>query len=235
MKRFGFTLAEVLITLGIIGVISALTLPSLLNDTQGAQVGPKLGKAVSMFEQANQALLTDNNVDSISDIFARSNNDSDSEEGDYFEELSNHLKISLYRGTTYTVSSDASSGPCFNQPLNFRPRFRYNWQSKDGAVYYLNFWGNVDRNSPPHKRHIGVLFIDINGDASPNLPGTDVFAFSLRDDGSLFPVGSFAWAGDESISPTWQTQCPNDSIPRGYYTCTASIFENNMKVMYKMR
>ena len=92
MKRFGFTLAEVLITLGIIGVISALTLPSLLNDTQGAQVGPKLGKAVSMFEQANQALLTDNNVDSISDIFAMSNNDSDSEEGDYFEELSKSFK-----------------------------------------------------------------------------------------------------------------------------------------------
>ena len=36
-KRFGFTLAEVLITLGIIGVVAAMTMPTLLNSTQGAQ------------------------------------------------------------------------------------------------------------------------------------------------------------------------------------------------------
>ena len=54
MKRKGFTLSEVLITLGIIGVVAALTLPSLISDTSSAQIGPKLGKAVSMFEQANE-------------------------------------------------------------------------------------------------------------------------------------------------------------------------------------
>ena len=32
-----FTLAEVLITLGIIGVVAAMTMPTLLNSTQGAQ------------------------------------------------------------------------------------------------------------------------------------------------------------------------------------------------------
>ena len=36
-KRFGFTLAEVLITLGIIGVVAAMTKPTLMNQTQGAQ------------------------------------------------------------------------------------------------------------------------------------------------------------------------------------------------------
>ncbi len=34
MKNFGFTLAEVLITLGIIGVIAALTLPNLIANYQ---------------------------------------------------------------------------------------------------------------------------------------------------------------------------------------------------------
>ena len=33
----GFTLAEVLITLGIIGVVAAMTMPTLINSTQGAQ------------------------------------------------------------------------------------------------------------------------------------------------------------------------------------------------------
>ena len=47
MKKNGFTLAEVLITLGIIGVIAAITLPTLMSDTTSAQIGPKLAKAVS--------------------------------------------------------------------------------------------------------------------------------------------------------------------------------------------
>ena len=33
MKKAGFTLAEVLITLGIIGVVSAITLPTLMSTT----------------------------------------------------------------------------------------------------------------------------------------------------------------------------------------------------------
>ncbi len=37
-KHFGFTLAEVLITLAIIGVVAALTLPALLNSTRGAEL-----------------------------------------------------------------------------------------------------------------------------------------------------------------------------------------------------
>ena len=36
-KRFGFTLAEVLITLGIIGVVAALTIPTLVVDINAKQ------------------------------------------------------------------------------------------------------------------------------------------------------------------------------------------------------
>lgn len=32
MKKYGFTLAEVLITLGIIGVVAALTIPTLMQN-----------------------------------------------------------------------------------------------------------------------------------------------------------------------------------------------------------
>ena len=53
MKKYGFTLAEVLITLGILGVIAALTIPGLMLDSRRAQIGPKLAAAVSAFEQAN--------------------------------------------------------------------------------------------------------------------------------------------------------------------------------------
>ena len=50
-KRFGFTLAEVLITLGIIGVVAAMTMPTLMNSTQGAQYKAAYKKALSAIAQ----------------------------------------------------------------------------------------------------------------------------------------------------------------------------------------
>ena len=50
-KRFGFTLAEVLITLGIIGVVAAMTMPTLMNQTNGAQYKAAYKKALSALAQ----------------------------------------------------------------------------------------------------------------------------------------------------------------------------------------
>ena len=50
-KRFGFTLAEVLITLGIIGVVAAMTMPTLINQTNGAQYKAAFKKALSSIAQ----------------------------------------------------------------------------------------------------------------------------------------------------------------------------------------
>ena len=52
MKKFnGFTLAEVLITLGIIGVVAAMTMPTLINQTNGAQYRAAYKKALSAISQ----------------------------------------------------------------------------------------------------------------------------------------------------------------------------------------
>ena len=51
-KQFGFTLAEVLITLGIIGVVAAMTMPTLMSSTQGAQYKAAYKKALSALSQA---------------------------------------------------------------------------------------------------------------------------------------------------------------------------------------
>ena len=51
-KKFnGFTLAEVLITLGIIGVVAAMTMPTLINQTNGAQYKAAYKKALSAISQ----------------------------------------------------------------------------------------------------------------------------------------------------------------------------------------
>lgn len=51
-KKFGFTLAEVLITLGIIGVVAAMTIPTLMNQTGVVEFKTGCKKAVSVLNQA---------------------------------------------------------------------------------------------------------------------------------------------------------------------------------------
>lgn len=52
VSKFAFTLAEVLITIGIIGVIAAVTLPAVISNTQNKQLETGLKKSVSVIEQA---------------------------------------------------------------------------------------------------------------------------------------------------------------------------------------
>ncbi len=62
MKK-GFTLAEVLITLGIIGVVAALTLPSLVAKYKEKQYVTALKKAVSILDNAYRLAIFENGGD----------------------------------------------------------------------------------------------------------------------------------------------------------------------------
>jgi len=59
MKK-GFTLAEVLITLGIIGVVTAITMPILISNHQKIVTETRLKKFYSAFNQAIQHSVPDN-------------------------------------------------------------------------------------------------------------------------------------------------------------------------------
>lgn len=54
MKKNGFTLAEVLITLAIIGVVATLTLPSLMSNTQEQQSVTAFKKAMNTLNEVAQ-------------------------------------------------------------------------------------------------------------------------------------------------------------------------------------
>ena len=58
--KSGFTLAEVLITLGIIGVVAALTIPALIHSYKKQVVETRLRKFYSMMSQAIQLSEIDN-------------------------------------------------------------------------------------------------------------------------------------------------------------------------------
>lgn len=56
----GFTLAEVLITLGIIGVVAALTMPALIANSRKTEYSSRLKKFNSTMEQAIRMSELDN-------------------------------------------------------------------------------------------------------------------------------------------------------------------------------
>ncbi len=61
-KYKGFTLAEVLVTLGIIGVVSAMTVPTLMQNHQRKAYITQLHKVYNEFTQAAVMVLNDNNA-----------------------------------------------------------------------------------------------------------------------------------------------------------------------------
>lgn len=67
MKK-AFTLSEILITLGIIGVVAAMTLPSLITNYQKKVWTTLLKKNVSLLEQCFQKMLADEGVEILRDV-----------------------------------------------------------------------------------------------------------------------------------------------------------------------
>lgn len=66
MKKYtspGFTLAEVLITLGIIGVVAAITIPTLIANIQGSRYRNQFKKVISTLSQAARMSDTQYNFD----------------------------------------------------------------------------------------------------------------------------------------------------------------------------
>lgn len=61
-KKLGFTLAEVLITLGIIGVVAAMTIPTLIVQVDQSEYKVRFKKAISTL---NQAIMMNIAVDGI--------------------------------------------------------------------------------------------------------------------------------------------------------------------------
>ena len=154
MKKNGFTLAEILITLAIIGVVAALTLPSLTHNTTNAKIGPALMKAVAAFEQANQALLNEYSADALTDTgiaFTSLGSTESGEDGNYATALSNHLKLTA---TSYVDPDDIlnpGSASCTegidNYPksatyyedgeIDYTAQPRNTFMTKDGFIYTI--------------------------------------------------------------------------------------------------
>lgn len=65
MKKYGFTLAEVLIALGIIGVISSLTAPTFISNIQNSSNAARLASAVATLENGFTTMIAKEGVDNL--------------------------------------------------------------------------------------------------------------------------------------------------------------------------
>lgn len=70
MKK-GFTLAELLITLGLIGIVAALTLPTVVNYFRAKELEARFKKADNIIQQALQKTVTECGYTSITDFNIR--------------------------------------------------------------------------------------------------------------------------------------------------------------------
>ena len=206
MKKTGFTLAEVLITIAIVGVVSALTIPTFTTKMQTAKIGPKLAKAVAGFEQASKTVLSDNNVDRLTMLYASGNNFNTA---DFLRDMENHFK-----GDLDALNNDEI------------------YHAKDGVDYKLPRLCEVNPAvALPHRRMVcQEVVIDINGiEAGPNRDARDQFYFQMMDDGSLRPWGG-SW---EVPANRWQTTCRPNATPANAYYCAGHVMENGLKAEYK--
>lgn len=177
--KAGFTLAEVLITLGIIGVVAALTMPSLIQNHKVKTTVVKLKKMNSVLSQAYQMYLRENEI-----MFLEAD-----EEGaiQAFKVFEPYLKIAKDCGTSsgdgcvYKGAYRCKNGTLTHNYSN--NNFYYKVLLADGASIWFRGGGNADFNID--------IFYDINGDKGPNKWGHDLFEFLVTDKG-VYANGSSA-------------------------------------------
>lgn len=150
-KKFGFTLAEVLITLGIIGVVAGITIPVLMNNIQDQQFKEAYKKAYSTASQAWLKAYSDNNI-----ILCPAWTDT-CHDGN-FDAFKKEFKIAKDCGTNTSECWNMSGEKSWNNTMPFvnMPAF-----IDSSGVAWVKDSGNPE------------ILIDINGNNPPNKYGRD--------------------------------------------------------------
>lgn len=241
MKK-GFTLAEVLITLGIIGVVAALAAPALNNSAQKAKVGPALSKFISTLENAHQHITADNEADSLTAV---TNGDVDT----YLTELSKYVKgvkdtkkIDSFtpKPSNYDGLSKAD-GSLLNGDMDSTSKI---YKFADGSAMVLKHYNRDSSHSAgSYLGNVASLWFDINGfENKPNRAGKDEFRFYIDDSGAVYPDGGnikkniYEQAGINLSGNLWNESngtCDETAVKRGGVYCGASVVDNGFKVIYK--
>ena len=181
-SKFAFTLAEVLITLGIIGVVAAMTIPSLIQSYKEKATVTAVKQSYSIFAQALKMVTIDN-----PDLSALTDSSLSAKENSQimFKEISKHIK---------KVKSCDVDKKCMGNTyyLNLNNEKVSNWDTYNNLVTGVlangtSFWIlSLPASISGEETYAGQIGIDINGNKRPNKFGVDFFWFTFNKNGELF-------------------------------------------------
>ena len=187
-KKAAFTLAEVLITLGIIGIVAAMTMPSLLANYRQRVIISQLKKSFSTLQTAINTTNAEYGMpyDCYNIGWGGYHVTQCSEFWNDFLKQLKIIKSCGYGdnscGVTYKTKSQvlAEGGSIYNSTCTFFDRpadFIINILA-DGS--YIITYGGRD----PLSHHYIYFGIDVNGEKGPNKWGYDLFYLMLNRENS---------------------------------------------------
>ncbi len=229
--KFGFTLAEVLITLGIIGIVAALTIPSLIANYQKKVTAERLKQAYALITQTIKHAEFENE----GPLIALTKTDKgDVVKKNFFAELYLVPYLSGITKTQYKKPPTTWKGIS----IAFSPSYIYCMQN---GICFWSF-GSGGYNSETDYGWLNYLYIlvDINGPSLPNIVGKDIFYFAVhfKDTGTVIDGKTYAVKASTSIQELYGDSA--DALVGGCNktgvnwsngsTCTEIIMRNNWKI-----
>lgn len=227
MKK-GFTLAEVLITLGIIGVVAAMTIPALKKNIDTAQAVSATKKVYSILTQAYSQAAQENGDPTNWELSADGAGATK-----VLNALAKYLKIAKDCGTTDFSCFPDVNYKCLNNTNYTKMKNSSNARAQlsNGMSIQTQVWRpdcSADWGDGNYNNVCGSINIDINGFKNPNQFGVDFFPFFLTKNG-IIPAGGALGVGGYA---TFAGYCKDktigiivDSGPNGA-GCTAWVIYN---------
>lgn len=236
-----FTLAEVLITLGVIGVVAVMTLPTLINEHRISQWETALKRDYTVLSQGFRKMMADYGCDTIecTGILTTTTD----EEGNI---VGDHDRLDQAIRSTFQVVKSYKRGEFEQRSIKYlkgansngksevlTPTSSYYFVMNDGAIVriYVPPTGNCTRLNG-----VACAFVDIdvNGLLPPNTYGKDIFAFgSLYNNGTMVPDCQTSWRSRPLSCGIPNTKLKDD--PTTFIdgqNCLARIMENNWRMDY---
>lgn len=215
MYKKAFTLAEVLITLGIIGVVSAMTLPTLINKTQNKELHSQFQKVYSELNQVAMKFKVDEDIAAPEYCRRYGSNKCIERISKYFKNV--EIVDDTYFGSTDEDGNLLSTKYIISTMNGTEQRIplcdNYGFRSEiGGRIFSFNDMPSLGDNGPN-------ICVDINGQKGPNKYGYDFFIFIFTTDGFVIPIGQ-----EHRDNPTYVASGNNNALnfwnPPEY--CTSS-------------
>lgn len=171
-KKFAFTLSEVLVTMGIIGVISALTVPTLVNNYQRKAQALQFRKTVTDIGNAVDMLITEEGKSKFSATT-------------YYNNLDGFVRDKLK--TIKTCSKDETNKCFANENYNTINEAAGSAFTCEGNSYVLASSAAICMTKSGTSVKVNI---DVNGQDGPNIGGRDMFIFMINSNGEITGTGN---------------------------------------------